>query len=131
MRHFPEHRQEILEILVSLKKQIEPDVVLLPSSYDFHQDHQLITNEGKRAFRFCTILGYESALKTLPLLHTCFIKIQSRHLAKKIEASKCYKSQAFRRSWDGDVLLGLAKTRGLQIHETLAEAFEVIQIKVV
>src|SRR5689334_20626011 len=38
VRHFPEHRQEILESFVALRKEIEPDLVLLPSSDDTHQD---------------------------------------------------------------------------------------------
>lgn len=132
VRHFPEHRQEILEILVDLRKKIDPSMVILPSSLDFHQDHKIIREEGRRAFsRHCTILGYETTLNTLPLTGLCHIKIQSRHLAKKVEASKCYKSQQWRRAWDGDIMLGLAKARGLQMHETLGEAYEVTQIKVI
>src|ERR1035437_4417969 len=49
VRDFPAHRQAILEVMVKLQVDIKPDMVMLPSSYDIHQDHQPIANEGFRA----------------------------------------------------------------------------------
>ena len=60
VRHFPTHRQEILEVMVSLNKDIKPDLVLLPMSTDIHQDHSVINKEGIRAFKKTTILGYNN-----------------------------------------------------------------------
>ena len=56
------HRQEILEILVSLRNGCDYDLVLTPSSTDVHQDHQTVTNEVIRAFKGRTILGYDLSL---------------------------------------------------------------------
>jgi len=50
VREFPKYRQEILEKLIVLKKEVQPDLVLLPSSSDIHQDHHQIYIEGLRAF---------------------------------------------------------------------------------
>jgi LmbE family N-acetylglucosaminyl deacetylase len=59
VRTFPERRQDILELLVALWEEWRPDVVFQPSHHDVHQDHQTIAQEGLRAFKRTTILGYE------------------------------------------------------------------------
>ena len=59
VRTFPERRQDILELLVALWEEWKPDVVFQPSHHDVHQDHQTIAQEGLRAFKRTTILGYE------------------------------------------------------------------------
>src|SRR6185437_15904585 len=50
VRTFNFHRQDILDDLLKLKKQINPDLVFVPSLHDVHQDHSTITDEGMRAF---------------------------------------------------------------------------------
>ena len=52
-------RQEILEDLIRHRKILKPDLVLMPSLNDIHQDHSTIAQEGLRAFKNTTILGYE------------------------------------------------------------------------
>ena len=72
VRTFPERRQDILEILVALWEESEPDVVFQPSHHDVHQDHQTIAQEGLRAFKRTTILGYEvpGTTSTSPTVRT-------------------------------------------------------------
>ena len=38
-------RQEILEELIKLRNQIQPDLVFIPSSKDIHQDHITVSQE--------------------------------------------------------------------------------------
>ena len=52
-------RQEILEDLITFKNKISPDLVLVPSLKDIHQDHFTIAQEALRAFKQTSILGYE------------------------------------------------------------------------
>ena len=59
VRTFPTVRQEILEILVATAAALDPDMVLMPSLVDIHQDHETIAREGLRAFKRTTLLGYE------------------------------------------------------------------------
>src|SRR5262249_10252699 len=40
VRRLSHHRQEVLEELVQLKRQLDPDVVFVTSGTDVHQDHQ-------------------------------------------------------------------------------------------
>ena len=54
VRTFPERRQDILELLVALWEEWQPDVVFEPSHHDVHQDHQTIAQEGLRAFKRTT-----------------------------------------------------------------------------
>ena len=49
VRVFSENRQSILQDLIQLRKKISPDLVLIPSLSDIHQDHQTISYEGVRA----------------------------------------------------------------------------------
>ena len=40
-----------------LKNELNPDLIFIPSPHDIHQDHQVIANEGLRAFKRQTILA--------------------------------------------------------------------------
>src|SRR3954447_19633981 len=50
-RAFPDRRQDVLELLVELWEEWRPDAVFQPSLHDVHQDHQVIAQEGLRAFK--------------------------------------------------------------------------------
>jgi LmbE family N-acetylglucosaminyl deacetylase len=127
VRHFPDHRQEILQILVDSGKELRPDLVLLPSPTDIHQDHQVIANEGLRAFKSHTILGYELPWNNIVFSTRCFVPLEERHVKLKIEALNAYQSQKHRSYLDGEFIQSLARTRGTQIEGKFAEAFEVLR----
>ena len=127
VRRFPEFRQEILEELIKLKKRINPDLVFMPSSFDIHQDHKTIFEEGRRAFKNISILGYEFMWNNFSFHSTCSIILQKRHLQKKIDALKQYESQTARFYAEENLVYGLANFRGLQISQEFVEAFEVIR----
>src|SRR5690349_16368044 len=46
VREFPSHRQSILDDMIRFKRELAPELVLLPSSKDTHQDHQVVAAEG-------------------------------------------------------------------------------------
>ena len=132
VRRLSYFRQEVLEEMVKLKRQIQPDMVLLPSGQDVHQDHQVIHMEGLRAFKDNTILGYELPWNHVTFSTQAFIVVEEHHLDKKYLALNEYKSQMEleRPYFTRDFLFGLARVRGTQIKEKYAEAFEVIKIKI-
>lgn len=127
VRQFPAHRQEILEDMIRIKKDWNPDLVLLPSLNDIHQDHKTIAEEGVRAFKDTTILGYELPWNNLSINTTSFVYLQERHIQKKIAALHCYESQRFRPYASETFIRSLAITRGTQIGAQYAEVFEVIR----
>ena len=130
VRHFKRFRQEILEEMIKLKNLINPDLVFLPSPNDIHQDHQVISEEGLRAFKQGTIFGYEMPWNNVSFNTQGFIKLEENHIAIKIEALKEYKSQNYRSYLNEEFIKGLALTRGVQIGVKYAEAFEVIRFVV-
>ena len=121
-------RQEILEDLMKHKKKLKPDLVLMPSLNDIHQDHATIAQEGLRAFKGSTILGYELIWNNLTFNTTSFINLEEKHIQKKCDSLKEYKSQASRDYMNEDFIFSLAKTRGVQIGVKYAESFEVVRM---
>ena len=127
VRRFPEVRQDILEEMIVIGREIEPDLIFVPSHNDIHQDHQVVAREGLRAFKKHTILGYEEPWNNIVFESRSFITLEERHVAKKIEALKCYESQKHRSYLTEDALWGIAKLRGAQLEGGYAEAFEVLR----
>ncbi|BDQ02766.1 PIG-L deacetylase family protein [Ignavibacterium sp.] len=128
VRHFTSFRQDILEDIVKLRNEINPDLVFVPSPNDIHQDHQVITAEGLRAFKKISILGYELPWNNIIFETRSFVKLNKTHIAKKIAALQCYKTQQHRSYLNEQFIWGLAKTRGTQFESDYAESFEILRI---
>lgn len=127
VRKFPELRQSILDTMIRLNREYQPDIVFLPSVNDTHQDHQTIAQEGFRAFKRTTMLGYEVPWNNLDFRTSCFVDIGEDNLETKIQAVGMYKSQEHRSYASADFIRSLATTRGVQIGQKYAETFEVIR----
>ena len=129
VRSFPLHRQEILEDMVRLNSIIKPDLVLVPSSHDLHQDHQVVYSEALRAFKgTSSIWGYEHPWNNLTFTTDIFIRLTPKHLNIKLNALKQYKSQSERGYMDTTFIKSLAYTRGVQAGFEYAEAFELVRL---
>ena len=131
VRTFPLHRQEILDDMIRLNEEINPDLVLIPSSNDIHQDHQTIFAEGLRTFKkTSSIWGYEHPWNNLTFTTDIFVKLEKKHIQKKIEALKKYKSQDSRPYFDETYITSLAYTRGAQVDYQFAETYELLRLLV-
>jgi LmbE family N-acetylglucosaminyl deacetylase len=130
VRCFPQYRQEILEDMVKLNKDINPDLVFLPCSSDIHQDHKTVHEEGIRAFKTRMIVGYEMPWNNLNFLSNLHVALEERHVKKKIEVLDIYQSQKHRYYSNEEFVMSLAKIRGIQIRTPFAEAFEVMKWKI-
>ena len=127
VRTFSYRRQDILDDILKLRKDIAPNIVFMPTQHDIHQDHFTITNEGIRAFKFSSILCYELPWNNYSFNTSCFVPLNERHIQIKCEALSAYKSQAFRPYGNHDFIRSLAKVRGVQSGHLYAEAFELIR----
>ena len=129
VRVFPQYRQEILDKLIDLRKELNPEIVFVPSEKDTHQDHQVITNESFRAFKktSLSIYGYEQPWNCFTFNTTAFVELEERHVQSKINALKQYKTQSQKEYLDPEFIIGLARTRGIVIGKKFAESFEVIK----
>lgn len=127
VREFPQHRQAILQQMIELREEINPEIIFVPSLNDIHQDHQVVAQEGLRAFKRHTLLGYEEPWNNIVFETRCFIPLREEHVERKIAALQCYRSQGHRTYLDAEFIRSLAKIRGTQIEGGYAEAFEVLR----
>lgn len=128
-RCFQDSRQQILDTLIMLSRKLKPDLVLIPSSHDTHQDHEVIHAESLRAFKKCaSIWGYEHPWNNLKFETDIFISLKEHHLKAKTRALSHYKTQNFRAYFKKEYIESLALTRGTQIDKPYAETFEVVRL---
>jgi len=125
VRTFPTVRQDILEEMIVLQQELDPDCVLLPALIDLHQDHKTIAEEGLRAFKRTTVMAYEIPWNNLSFTHQAYVRLEGRHVEKKVEALSCYASQGHRNYTREDYIRNVALTRGVNIGCEFAEVFEV------
>ena len=130
VRRLHEKRQEILEELVRIRRFFHPDLVLIPSLNDYHQDHIVVSNEAVRAFKTtASIIGYELPWNHITFDTNLFIKLEKKHIEKKFEMLQNYNSQIEkgRNYFSKEYIFGLSKVRGIQCNAEYAESFEVIR----
>ncbi len=132
VRTFPEHRQEVLDEMIRLKEKHRPDLVLVPSSHDMHQDHSTIYWEALRAFKKdASIWGYEHPWNNLTFHSDVFVRLSEAHVAKKIWSLQAYQSQTTisqKSYFDETNLQSLLHARGAQLDTKYAEAFELVRL---
>ena len=128
VRTFPSHRQDILELLVQLWEDWQPDAVFQPSLHDVHQDHQVIAAEGLRAFKRTTILGYEIPWNNFDFAYQAYVSLERSHLERKVAALQRYASQQHRRYSDREYIWNVARTHGINVNREYAEVFEVYRV---
>jgi N-acetylglucosamine malate deacetylase 1 len=130
VRYLFEHRQQVLEHLVAMRNEFVPDLVIGPSLHDFHQDHQVVAQEMFRAFKSTSsIICYELPWNHLAFDTQLFVRLQERHVARKVSLLRHYDSQhrLKRRYFQEEYLRSLAVMRGGQTDADFAEAFEVLR----
>lgn len=126
-RYFPKYRQDVLDYLIE-RRDRNYDLVLLPARSDVHQDHATVSEEGIRAFKHSTILGYEHPQNTVGAsIFNAYVRLDHRDVSTKLAHAGTYKSQAKRIYMDLDFIYGFAAMRGVQANAHFAEAFEVIR----
>jgi len=129
VRRFSVNRQEILEDMIRIRSDVDPELVLVPASTDVHQDHQVIHEEGVRAFKHRTVWGYEMPWNQIAFSSQAIVRLSREHVTCKWQALQCYESQVVKgtRYFERGYAESLAKIRGGQVGAEYAEAFEVIR----
>lgn len=130
VRKLTEKRQEILELLIKIRKTFKPSLVIGPSLHDYHQDHSVVANEMIRAYKMSSsIICYELPWNQVSFNSQLFARLEEYQMQKKISILNNYKSQINQNKcyFTEDFIRGLASTRGTQIGCKYAEAFEVIR----
>ena len=128
VRTFPDHRQEILELLIEIWNDWAPDCVFMPSLHDVHQDHQTIAQEGLRAFKRTSVLGYEIPWNNFDFSYQAYFSLQKQHVERKVAALEKYASQQHRRYANADYVWSVARTHGINVNREYAEVFQVYRV---
>lgn len=130
VRRLNEHRQDLLEDYIRIRRSVEPQLVLTHSSNDIHQDHAVVHEESLRAFKSVSILGYHAPWNERVTKSEVFVALDERDVRVKEELISCYKSQAsLGRSYVIDGFADVAaRFAGFQSQTKYAEAFEAISI---
>lgn len=131
VRELGYHRQAVLEEMVRLGREIQPEVVLVPSGADLHQDHAVVHQEAVRAFRNGTMLGYELPWNHITFSTQAFVVLDETHLHRKWAALTRYESQLelARPYFRYEFIESMARVRGVQVKAAFAEAYEAIRIR--
>lgn len=129
VRVFPDYREELLKKMTAIGNSFKPDLVICPSSFDTHQDHQAVYRECVRAFsRKASIWGMEHPWNNLSFSYDILIELTDKHIQKKICALQKYNSQSFRDYFKDEYIKGCAYTRGMNAGLRYAETFECIRM---
>ena len=131
VRELGYHRQEVLEQMVVLAREVQPEVVLVPSGSDLHQDHAVVHQESLRAFRHLTMMGYELPWNHITFTTQAFVVLDEGHLRTKWAALTKYESQVeiARPYFRYEFIESMARVRGVQVKTQFAEAYELIRIR--
>lgn len=125
VRDFSSKRQSILDDMIRIGREINPDLIFMPSIKDVHQDHYTIAIEGLRAFKTKSILCYEVPWNNFAFDNQAFSCVTEDDVRRKIEAVSCYKSQADRNYTTSEYMKALLVTHGVQVGVKYAEVFEI------
>ena len=116
---------EVKELLESVAREDEFDLVLVPSITDAHQDHRLVAELAPTVWRDHLILGYELPKWDGDLGHpSVYVPLPEDVAREKVRRlQKAFPSQVGRDWWDEETFLGLARLRGMECRSRYAEAF--------
>lgn len=127
VRHFARDRQEVLDIMVQLNQELHPDLVLVPSSDDTHQDHFGVSDEARRAFKRTRMLGYEAPWNNFRFETSAFVRLSQEDMESKVTALEQFQTQRHRPYMNREYQEAQLRFRGVQAGVELAEAFQVIR----
>jgi len=127
-RNLFESWSEILQHFYDLYRELKPDLVLLPNSHDIHQSHEVVFAEGRRAFKYTSILGYELPWNSIEFSMDVFLTVSKEDVDAKIAAINAYRTQKHRQFFANDIVGDLARVRGKQVGHDYAECFELVRL---
>ena len=127
-RKFPEQRQDILEYLLKVRKEYKPDLVLVHTRSDIHQDHNVVTEESLRAYRGTTVLGFDVVRSSYGFFPHFLVGVTREDVEKKIEALAEYKTYHDKYYFNEELLRSTMVRHGALAEKQYAEGFDILRI---
>jgi len=127
-RRFPFFRQEILEEMVKLQREFQPDIVFVHTSADVHQDHKTVTEEALRAFRGRTVLGFDVIRSSYGFFPNFLVSVTEEQVNSKIQSLRCYKTYQSKYYFDPEITRATLIRNGAICERKFAEGFDILRI---
>lgn len=121
-------RQEILEVMIDLKKTFQPEVVFVHTAKDIHQDHQTVTEEALRAFRGTSLLGFDVLRSSYGFFPDFLVEVSEEGVQTKVQALKAYKTYEDKYYFDEQIIRATALRHGALAERPFAEGFDILRI---
>jgi LmbE family N-acetylglucosaminyl deacetylase len=126
VRKFDKNRNSIREVLHSLQKEFNFELIVTHCSFDTHQDHQIIHEECKRVFKSASILGYFEPKNNYNEKADFYHLPELEEIELCYEAINCYKSQMAKYDYVKAKAI-ILQYFGIKVGQQFAEPFEVIR----
>ena len=127
-RKFPDRRQEVLEYLLKLRHEFNPEIVFCHSQNDIHQDHNVVTQEALRAYRGLTVLGFDVVRSSYNFFPHFLVEVTNEDVEAKIEALAQYKTYHDKYYFDSTLLRATIIRHGTLAEREFAEGFDILRI---
>jgi LmbE family N-acetylglucosaminyl deacetylase len=127
-RRFPEQRQAILEYLLKLRKDLNPDMVFAHTTADVHQDHGTVTQEALRAFRGISLFGYDVIRSSHGFFPTFLVEVTPADVEKKIRALGAYKTYQDKYYFSPELTRSILVRNGAICERPYAEGFDMMRL---
>jgi LmbE family N-acetylglucosaminyl deacetylase len=127
-RRFPELRQEILEYMIHINHTFQPEIVLVHTKADIHQDHGTITEEALRAFRGTTVLGYDVLRSSYGFFPNFLVEVTEQDVDCKIAALREYKTYENKYYFDPNIQRATMIRHGALAERPFAEGFDILRV---
>ena len=127
-RRFMHQRQEILEFLITMKKEHNPDAVFVHSQADLHQDHNAVTLEALRAFRGTSVFGYDVIRSSQGFFPTFLVEVSESDMNQKIKSLASYKTYVGKYYFNPELTKAILIRNGALCERKYAEGFDILRI---
>ena len=127
-RKFPDLRQEVLEYLIKLRKNFQPDMVFVHTRADIHQDHNVVTEEALRAYRGTTVLGFDVVRSSYGFFPHFLVEVSEANVQAKLAALAEYKTYLDKYYFDPALLRATMVRHGALAEKPYAEGFDILRI---
>lgn len=127
-RLFQSYRQEILEYLIGLRREYQPEIVFTHTRADLHQDHSTVTEETLRAFRGTTVLGFDVLRSSYGFFPNFLTEVTEADVQKKLEALAAYQTYSSKYYFNPEITRATMIRNGALAERSYAEGFDTLRI---
>ncbi len=127
-RVFQQDRQRILEYLLQLRGEYQPDIIFVHSEHDLHQDHRTMTEESLRAFRGITVLGFDVVRSSHDFFPHFLVEVNEQDVDAKIQALSQYETYQDRYYFSAELTRSILVRHGALAERQYAEGFRILRI---